>query len=131
MSDERMRPERFAALLDAYGAEPRRWPEGERQAALEYLMASRGARRLRDDAAALDGLLDAVPPARPSAGLRERVLANAPARRGGHTRLVAGALAASLLLGFVAGATLQQPVIEGEGGDFLQLAQLDDSFQDF
>ena len=132
MTEERMRPERFAAILEAYGAEPRRWPADERQSALEYLMTSQEARRLREDAARLDGLLGAVPPVRPSAGLRERILADAPVRASaGQTRIVTGALAASLLLGFIAGATLQAPAGAGEGGDFLQFAQLDDGYQDF
>lgn len=133
MTREPMRPERFTALLDAYGADARRWPEEERKAALEYLMANPDARRLRQEAAELDRLLDAARPAAPTAALRERVLAEAPVSRGsGERRFVAGALAASLLLGFVVGATLQpQTPAEVDEADFLRLAQLDGSYQDF
>lgn len=133
MTREPMRPERFAALLDAYGAEPRRWPDQERQAALEYLMTTPEARRLRAEAAELDRLLDTVPAAPPTAALRDRVLAEAPVRRSSvERRFVAGALAASLLLGFVVGATLQPQTPAGvDETDFLRLAQLDGSYQDF
>ncbi len=31
-----MTPERFRQLTEIYGAEPRRWPEAEREAALAY-----------------------------------------------------------------------------------------------
>lgn len=133
MTREPMRPERFAALLDAYGAEPRRWPDEERRAALEYLMTTPDARRLRAEAAELDRLLDAAPAAPPTAALRERVLGEAPVRRSsGERRFVAGALAASLLLGFVVGATLQPQTPAGvDEADFLRLAQLDGSYQGF
>jgi len=50
--------DRFAALVDAYGASPARWPEGERAAAVELMQASAEARRLAEEADRLDRLLD-------------------------------------------------------------------------
>jgi hypothetical protein len=32
-----MTPERFAELVEIYGAEPRRWPQGRRQAAIAFM----------------------------------------------------------------------------------------------
>lgn len=50
--------ERAAALLDAYGALPERWPEAEREAMLALLAESHELRAKRDTAASLDSLLD-------------------------------------------------------------------------
>jgi len=69
---------RFEALLDAYGAEPRRWP-AERRAWAEALLArSPEAAALRATAARLDGLLDATGVEPAPAYLVGRVLASAP-----------------------------------------------------
>lgn len=76
-----MTPARFAALLDAYGADPARWPEGERAAALAFLDADPAARQARADAARLDAVLDRAPVEPPSAALMDRVLAAAPPAR--------------------------------------------------
>ena len=53
-----MTPDRFATLIDAYGASPERWPASERQAALAYLRAAPAAQALVAEAARLDALLD-------------------------------------------------------------------------
>ncbi len=85
-STEREALAQFEALLDAYGAEPRRWP-AERRAEAEALLArSAEARALHEGAARLDALIDtaAVEPA--PAHLIGRVIAAAPrpqARRNG------------------------------------------------
>ena len=72
--------DRFAALLEAYGADPARWPDAERAAARALLERSSEARMRRDAAAALDALLDRAATAQPSSALAERILARAPAR---------------------------------------------------
>jgi hypothetical protein len=73
---------RLHALLDAYGADPARWPAAEREAALGLLARSPEARAYRDAAARLDAALDAAPPAdAPSADVVARVLRAAPRRR--------------------------------------------------
>jgi hypothetical protein len=79
---------RFAQLLDAYGAEPARWPAEEREAALALLARSPEARRQRDEAARLDALLDrgaAEPGSMPTASPArfERVVAAAGASQTG------------------------------------------------
>ncbi len=50
-------PARFRAIIDAYGAEPRRWPDAERAAALAYLEANPQEAWL-DEARGLDAMLD-------------------------------------------------------------------------
>ena len=50
--------ERAAALLDAYGALPERWPKAEREAMLALLAKSPELQAQRDTAASLDSLLD-------------------------------------------------------------------------
>jgi len=71
---------RFTALTDAYGADPGRWPAGERADAEAFLARSADARRHREHAARLDGVLARVtaPPA--SAALQARLAAALPAR---------------------------------------------------
>src|SRR5476649_1025275 len=50
--------DRFRELLDAYGAEPGRWPANERGSAKVLLAENPEAARLRGQAAAVDGLLN-------------------------------------------------------------------------
>lgn len=77
-----MNPQRFEALLDVYGAEPRRWPEAERAGAAAFARTAEGMAALRA-AQALDDQLDAWTVGHPSHELRTRVLAGAPAPRAG------------------------------------------------
>ena len=75
--------ERFRVIVEAYGAAAERWPEAERAAAIALLARSRLARRLRDQAAWLDGALQQAQPPLPSddlvEGLRRQRLAQAQA----------------------------------------------------
>ena len=71
---------RLHTLLDAYGADPGRWPAAERVPALALVERSPEARRARDAAAALDRVLDLAPDVEPSLDLGARVLANVPRR---------------------------------------------------
>lgn len=70
--------ERLRALLDAYGANPDRWPPQERAAALALLEQSPEAQRWRDASARIDALLDHAPGFEVSATLIDRILAAAP-----------------------------------------------------
>lgn len=70
--------ERFQQLVEAYGAEPRRWPTDERAAALALLVCSDEARHICEEARALDALLDALPGQEASPALHARILAMAP-----------------------------------------------------
>lgn len=122
--------ERFAELVDAYGAEPSAWPEQERPSALRLLEHSEQAVRLLEEAAQLDGLLADVLDVEPSMGLRDRILEQAPlpprtwserwARMAqaiwpfGPSWQPATALAASVLLGLTFGFTVPQQTQEDE-----------------
>jgi len=78
-----MTAERFFALVAAYGADRRRWPEGERAAA-EAFAADRVdiARPALDQADAIDALLHGSPTPQVSMALRDRVLAAAASAGG-------------------------------------------------
>ncbi len=107
---------RLRRLLEAYGAEPARWPAAEREAALALLGRSVEAAALRSEAAELDRLLDeaALPQASPE--LMAEVLADAslsPWRRWavalwpfGPIWKPASALAMAATLGIVVGLLL-------------------------
>lgn len=69
---------RLRALLDAYGANPDRWPPEERDAGRTLLAQSPQAQLWRDASAQLDALLDLAPAATASPALVERILAAAP-----------------------------------------------------
>ena len=70
--------ERFAAIVDAYGADERAWPEQEREGALALLQVSAEAVQLREEAASLDAMLGALPDIEPSSRLRASILEQAP-----------------------------------------------------
>lgn len=73
-----MTAERFLALVAAYGADVRRWPEAERTAAQAFASARPEiARDALAEADAVDALLQASPMPRPSQALRDRVLSSA------------------------------------------------------
>ncbi len=117
--------ERLTSVVATYGADQTRWPPEERDA-LQSLIVRMGsaAGRFREESA-LDELLDRATPPQPPEGAVDRVLAHAELARsgGGRTadvlpfqprmaappsspiawRPTAGVVAASLLLGVVAG----------------------------
>lgn len=51
-------PERFATIIEAYGSQPERWPENERDAALAYMEHHTPAQILVTEYRKLDELLD-------------------------------------------------------------------------
>jgi hypothetical protein len=112
-----MNETRLLELIDAYGADPERWPAGERPAALALLARSAAARTALAEASALDHLLDAAPaPVAPTADLAARVLARAPRAavrvRRPLRRFVATALPVAAAAGFLlwmAGPTTDMP----------------------
>jgi hypothetical protein len=73
-----MNETRLLELVDAYGADPERWPAGERAAALASLARSGAARAALAEATELDRLLDVAPAPAPTPDLATRVLARAP-----------------------------------------------------
>jgi hypothetical protein len=107
---------RFRDLIDAYGADPKRWPPDERAAAEALIARSPEAAALRRAAAALDALLDQAPaPAAPR--LEATMLAARIARAPQETIrpallrfqdefwIRAVGLAAAAVIGFVVGTT--------------------------
>lgn len=109
-----MDSERIGVLLDAYGGDPRRWPQDSRERADLHDPALR--HRL-EEARGTDDLLTLSPAVIPRAALRERILASAPRERpvrrlaeNWFWRAVAGAgMAASLAAGLLVGWTAQTP----------------------
>ena len=119
--------DRFRELLDAYGAEPGRWPANERGAAAALLAQNPEAARLRMHAAAIDAMLDRAtlappvidaeqliasittepqPVAEPKGGTAEIVTLR-PVRRPapGAFWLKVASLAAAAAIGFLVGAS--------------------------
>ncbi len=112
--------DRFRELMEAYGADPQRWPDIERAGGEALLAQNADAATLRRRAAALDALLDrATLPA--SAIDAERLIASVtaqpqhtaeivtlrPARKpaGGGFWLKVASLAAAAAIGFLVGVT--------------------------
>lgn len=80
---------RLEVLLDAYGADPARWPAAERAAALALLATDPAARAWLEQARRLDRALDALPPAPAPAGdLAARIRAAAQQRNAGAAALL-------------------------------------------
>lgn len=76
-----MDADRLKALADCYGADPQRWPEGERASALAFIAADRlTADRILFEARQMDAVLDLAPSPVVSHDLRERVIARAAAQ---------------------------------------------------
>lgn len=126
--------ERFAAIVDAYGASPMRWPADERGAAEALLAFSADARALLDEARMLDGVLAAAPVEAPSDALVARLMAARPRPATpvpagkprsifrelisaiwpyGSPAIPAGALAASIMLGIALGSVSEIAVLNG------------------
>lgn len=125
-----MNIETFKSLLEAYGADARRWPEAVREEARAFARSSAGAARLLEAEAKLDRILDAAETTPVTRDLEERILASFPERRTGNARrwiaVLAGAplrwtqaaaLACSLALGLGVGAALPGWAGVGEAHD--------------
>lgn len=107
---------RFRAIVLAFGADPARWPEAERQAAESLLAISPEARAASDNAAALDGTLRLAVLVSGTDDLARGIVDSADRRQAGFILKLAWswpaawrpatALVAAALLGIVAGATI-------------------------
>lgn len=119
--------ERLIEIIDAYGADPGRWPANERDEALKRLQADAAAPDVAaamERAGELDGWLETIPVSEASPGLRRRVLEASeqpqaldllarliqwlfPAGIESHTWIWRPALAAMLplMVGFLGGVT--------------------------
>jgi hypothetical protein len=82
MTSEHMTAERFSELVNAYGADPRRWPEAERAAGLALAAQASPEQRVQmAKAAQLDGWLAGHTVAAPGDALIARIVAEADAAR--------------------------------------------------
>lgn len=76
-----MTPERFHTLVAAYGADPQRWPQHERNDALEWARAHRAqASAALDEAMELDSWLSRDMVAPPTRARFEEIVAGAPVK---------------------------------------------------
>ncbi|HYE47467.1 MAG TPA: hypothetical protein VEA44_17005 [Caulobacter sp.] len=116
---------RFETLAEAHGGLIARWPVAEQDAAYAWLAeAPQAAQAVLAQALALDEALDVLRPPTGSAGLREAIIAAAPApaRRWALGRWLAGAgigaaLAAASLAGVVVGVQVAGPSVAVDAAD--------------
>jgi hypothetical protein len=129
---------RLSVMLDAYGADPDRWLDEERSAALALIDTSAEARSLLDEAIALDGLLDRVDEPAVSSALTRKVHAIRPSAPGARlSDLVAlvggwlkpgsraawqGAVAAAAVIGIATGIGLSEMVFDEEAPSAIAVA---------
>lgn len=118
--------ERFQLLAEAYGGAIPRWPADMQDSAYAFMAAAPDqADAVLAEARVTDLLMDEAPSVAPSATLRDRVIASAPAARAGRSRVwrwmtgagVGVGLAAATAAGVLAGVNLslaQTPVGEDE-----------------
>lgn len=111
--------ERFEVLLDAYGADFRRWPTDKRAAGEAFAAQDAGASGLLREAQALDRALKLAADAPDTSALASRILAAAPRRRAAFDTRAALALAACAVFGIVLGYG---------GGMLAPLADQDDGY---
>lgn len=126
-----MNVHRVHSLIEAYGADHRRWPESERDAARALIAAQPAVfADALAEADAADAWLDAAPRPQVSAALRDRIIAQAqaqtmPSRRGWKVRphlnklgwALAGGWAAAAFAGAVAGVGLSSELTQSVRAD--------------
>lgn len=125
--------ERFETLALAYGGDLRRWPESDRDAAEAFRLRSpEAARAVLGAAGDLDVVLHAWSPPVVPAGLRERVLASAPAPkarpaaapRGFRYWLSGAGFAAVAVAGVIVGVIASSAAVSNERADAVLSATL-------
>jgi len=116
--EETMDRERFATLLDAYGADFRRWPAETRAGGAAFAAQNAEATDLLAEARKLDAVLDSAREVEaPSQELADRILAFAP-------RVVRPAFDRRAMLALAACAVFG--VVLGYGGGLMAPAPLED-----
>lgn len=114
-----MNAERFQTLAGAYGGDLARWPSSEQAAARAFMADDRRCAEWLAEAAALDGLLSAVPEGHQNDLLRERIIRSAPKPQPVAPRRTAwvswAGLAAACVAGVIAGA--HSTISGGDFGD--------------
>ncbi len=115
---------RAREILAAYGADPARWPEAEREAARAAIAASPALTIAQEAERRADGLLRLVPDASPSAAFLGRALASAPkpGRRFGLSPwMLAGATAAVLVVAVSASWQIQRDAMMRDADEAVEL----------
>ncbi len=121
-----MTPQRFRTLIDAYGADPARWPEAER--ALAQALLDRADDETRAAWAAqrqLDAALSMLDAEAPDAALTRRIIACAPAPTRPPRRawppprwwMAGGEFIGAGIAGLAAGALATALTAQPAGGD--------------
>lgn len=135
MAEPTMSLVRFEAILDAYGADPRRWPDAERDAARDFARTDARGAALLAAAADLDALIDLPAPAPASDALRQAIVTSARVRRSRAPLWWAGAGLGAALAGAAAGALTVGVLAPGMAAEFsadraLAAATAFDTFQE-
>ncbi len=117
-----MTPDHFGELVEIYGAEPRRWPRGQRQAAITFTEDHpEVAAHILENARRLDEALDRYVVPEPSAKLTRMIMESAPSIRAAarHTRLwrQGASFAAVGLAGALIGALAIAVLVPMSSGD--------------
>ena len=79
---------RLESVLDTFGADPGRWPAGDRRALEALVEKDADARRLFGEARAVARVMDAAPVPEASDALKSRIVAAAIKDAGGDARVV-------------------------------------------
>jgi hypothetical protein len=102
-----MSPERFGELVEIYGAEPRRWPQERRRAAIAFMEDHpEEAATILETARTVDAALDSYVVPGPSAKLIRIVTGSAPSIRAAQHRARLWRQGASFAAVGVAGALI-------------------------
>lgn len=140
-----MTPDRFRELIDAYGADPTRWPANERKAALAFAQNDARAHAMLAEAKSLDALISGMqiePPTIDTARIvaaatrfaqepdTANVVAFAAKRRVSRPVMMwarGAALAAATVCGFIIGMSDQGGLNDASALDLLDQVQAEDT----
>jgi hypothetical protein len=127
---------RFRALSEIHGSDLQRWPEAEREPARVRVNTDAAFAEILEDAAGLDEWLDHWTTPRPTAVLRDRVLASAPnprtIRRARLGFWLSGAgFAAAGLVGMICGMTASSAVMADARDEALVASATSDGLGSF
>ena len=127
--------ERLIEILDAYGADPARWPADERAAAWAFVVQDARAADALAEARRLDGLLDVYDPGADASAARVRNALEKEIGQGSSVTAIpflaawspwqrGAALAAVLMFGIATGivASAVSPSVAGNEIDIVRLA---------
>jgi len=115
---------RVRDILAAYGADPARWPDGERDAALAAVSATPALAIALEAERRTDAIIRRAPDAAPSAAFLGKALAGAPSRARRPVLspwMVAGATAAVLVVAVSASWQIQHQSMMRDADEAVEL----------